>query len=208
MLVIRFNRVGRKNYAQYRIVVQEKTMAPSGKHVAVVGSYDPHTKEAVLKAEEIKTYISNGAQPSDSVYNLLVREGVIEGEKRFVKVPEKKVEQEETKEEGSDTEEQKESEKAEEAEETKESEKAEDSADATEEKDAEQSDATSEETTSSSDEVAKEEAPKEEVKDVKEEAKDVEEEQAKADDTSATTDDAGDDKSSATEDKESASKKE
>ncbi len=92
MLVIRYATVGRKNHKQYRIVVQEKTKAPTGRHVAVVGSYDPHTKEAVLKTDEITDWISKGAQPSDSVYNLLVRKDVIKGDKRAVKLPDKKEE--------------------------------------------------------------------------------------------------------------------
>ncbi|XLQ19763.1 MAG: 30S ribosomal protein S16 [Candidatus Moraniibacteriota bacterium] len=99
MLVIRFNRVGRHNHAQYRLVVQEKTKAPSGKHIAIVGSYDPHSKQTVLKEDMIKKFLANGAQPSDSVYNLLVRNDIIKGEKRTVKLPEKKVEE---KEEGSE----------------------------------------------------------------------------------------------------------
>lgn len=99
MLVIRFNRVGRHNHAQYRIVVQEKAKAPSGKHLAIVGSYDPHSKATVLKEDKIKEFLANGAQPSDSVYNLLVRNGVIKGDKRAVKLPEKKVEEVEASEE-------------------------------------------------------------------------------------------------------------
>ncbi|HIP50313.1 MAG TPA: 30S ribosomal protein S16 [Candidatus Pacebacteria bacterium] len=117
MLVIRFNRVGRHNHAQYRIVVQEKTKAPSGKSIAIVGSYDPHSKQTILKEDEIKNYIANGAQPSDSVYNLLVRNGVIEGEKRTVKLPEKKVEE---KEESGEVEEGRKEESAEKNEEAKE----------------------------------------------------------------------------------------
>ncbi len=94
MLVIRFNRVGRKNHVQYRIVVQEKSKAPGGRHIKIVGSYDPHLKVVTLKKEEIETFLKNGAQPSDSVYNLLVREGVIKGEKRKVKVKHKETEKE------------------------------------------------------------------------------------------------------------------
>lgn len=101
MLVIRFNRVGRKNYAQYRIVVQEKTKAPGGRHVKIVGSYDPHRKVSVLKKNEIETFLKNGAQPSDSVYNLLVREGIIKGEKRKKKIKHKEVEEVEDKKEES-----------------------------------------------------------------------------------------------------------
>ena len=97
MLVIRFNRVGRKNHVQYRIVVQERSKAPGGRHIKVVGSYDPHLKTVSLKKDEIETFLKNGAQPSDSVYNLLVREGVIKGEKRKVKKKKKEEEKEEEK---------------------------------------------------------------------------------------------------------------
>lgn len=90
MLVIRFSRVGRHNHAQYRIIVQEKTKAPTRKHLDIVGSYDPHSKKTILQEEKIKEYLANGAQPSDSVYNLLVRNEVISGAKRAVKLPEKK----------------------------------------------------------------------------------------------------------------------
>lgn len=86
MLTIRFSRVGRKNKAQFRIVLQQHTMTPTGKHIAVLGSYDPHQKKAVLKADKIKEWISKGAQVSDSVYNLCIKEGVIEGKKRAVKM--------------------------------------------------------------------------------------------------------------------------
>ncbi|EKD58423.1 MAG: 30S ribosomal protein S16 [uncultured bacterium] len=86
MLTIRFSRVGRKNRAQFRVVLQQHTAAPTGRHVAVLGSYDPHQKIAVLKADKIKEWIAKGAQVSDSAYNLFVKEGVIEGKKRAVKM--------------------------------------------------------------------------------------------------------------------------
>jgi small subunit ribosomal protein S16 len=86
MLAIRFARVGRKNRAQFRVVLQQHTTAPGGRHVAVLGSYDPHQKVAVLKADKIKEWIAKGAQVSDSAYNLLVKEGIIEGKKRAIKM--------------------------------------------------------------------------------------------------------------------------
>lgn len=92
MLVIRLSRVGRHNHAQYHVVVQEKTKAPTGKHIAVVGSYDPHSKHTVLKEDLIKKFLADGAQPSDTVHNLLVKNGLIDGAKRAVKVPPKKEE--------------------------------------------------------------------------------------------------------------------
>ena len=91
MLTIRFARVGRKNKAQFRIVLQEHTIAPTGRHIDVLGSYDPHSKKGVYKAEKIKEWISKGAQVSDSVYNLFVKEGVVEGKKRAIKMEKPKV---------------------------------------------------------------------------------------------------------------------
>jgi small subunit ribosomal protein S16 len=92
MLTIRLARVGKKNKAQFQVVLQEHTVAPGGKHVEVLGSYDPHSKKEVLKAERIKYWVSQGAQVSDTAYNLFVSKGVLEGEKRKVKLPAKKVE--------------------------------------------------------------------------------------------------------------------
>jgi small subunit ribosomal protein S16 len=91
MLTIRFARVGRKNRAQFRVVLQEHTVAPGGRHIAVLGSYDPHQKKAVLKADKIKEWIAKGAQVSDSAYNLFLKEGVIEGKKRSIKMEKPKV---------------------------------------------------------------------------------------------------------------------
>ncbi|MCK9378821.1 MAG: 30S ribosomal protein S16 [Candidatus Moranbacteria bacterium] len=92
MLVIRFSRVGKRNKAQYRIVVQEHTANPRGKHTDIVGSYDPHSKKSVLKKDKIAQWIKNGVQLSDSVHNLFVKEKIIKGEKRAVKMPKKEVE--------------------------------------------------------------------------------------------------------------------
>lgn len=76
MLVIRLARTGRKKYATYRIVAAESKKAATGKFVALLGHYNPHTKELVLKKEEIQHYLGNGAQPSNSVAKLLKQEKV------------------------------------------------------------------------------------------------------------------------------------
>ncbi|HRY82278.1 MAG TPA: 30S ribosomal protein S16 [Candidatus Moranbacteria bacterium] len=92
MLTIRFARVGKVNKAQYKVVLQEKTVAPGGRHVEILGSYDPHSKQAVLKDERIKYWIEKGAQLSDTVHNLFASKGLIAEKKRPVKMP-KKVEE-------------------------------------------------------------------------------------------------------------------
>jgi small subunit ribosomal protein S16 len=72
MLAIRLKRFGKTHFATYRVVVQDSAKHPSsGKVVAYVGNYNPHTKEANLDKEQIEKYLSNGAQPSPRVVKLL-----------------------------------------------------------------------------------------------------------------------------------------
>lgn len=86
MIVIRFSRTGRKNKPRFRLVVQEHTAAPTGRHIEIVGSWDPHQKKGVFKNERIQYWLSQGAQASDTVFNLLVSQKIIEGAKRAVKM--------------------------------------------------------------------------------------------------------------------------
>lgn len=77
MLAIRMQRTGRKGHAMFRVVVQDSRRTPSsGKSVAMLGSYDPHTKTTTLEKEKAEFYLKNGAQPSDRVASLFQREGV------------------------------------------------------------------------------------------------------------------------------------
>jgi small subunit ribosomal protein S16 len=77
MLAIRLQRQGRKGYPVYRVIVQEAQLTPtSGRVVAYVGSYNPHTKENSLKVAEIEKYLGNGAQPSPRVVKLLIENKV------------------------------------------------------------------------------------------------------------------------------------
>ena len=77
MLVIRLQRTGRKGHAQFRVVVQDSRRTPtSGKIVAQVGTYDPHTKTVNLDKERAQHYLDHGAQPSDRVIFIFDKEGV------------------------------------------------------------------------------------------------------------------------------------
>lgn len=72
MLAIRLQRLGRTGYPTYRIAVQEARRHPSsGRVVAYVGSYNPHTKEVTLNTEKIDFYLKNGAQPTPRVAKIL-----------------------------------------------------------------------------------------------------------------------------------------
>jgi small subunit ribosomal protein S16 len=73
MLVIRLKRLGRKGYPVYRVVVQESQRHPSsGRVVAYVGHYNPHTKAVQLDNAKIERYLQNGAQPTERVVKLLL----------------------------------------------------------------------------------------------------------------------------------------
>ena len=77
MLAIRLQRLGRKGYPVYRLAVQEAQRHPSsGRVIAYVGSYNPHTKEANVQVELAQKYLDNGAQPTPRVVKLLKEAGV------------------------------------------------------------------------------------------------------------------------------------
>ncbi|HEX8947002.1 MAG TPA: 30S ribosomal protein S16 [Candidatus Paceibacterota bacterium] len=82
MLMIRFQRIGRKGDPAFRMVVTEKTAGPkAGTFVDLVGTYNPKTKAVTLDAERIREWMAKGAQVSPSLHNLLINQGVLEGKK-------------------------------------------------------------------------------------------------------------------------------
>ncbi len=99
MLRIRLARTGKKNKAQFRLVVAEKARAANKKFIEILGHYNPHSKEKVFKKERVQYWISKGAQPSPTVHNFLIDLKIIEGKKVISWKPKKKAE-EEKKEEG------------------------------------------------------------------------------------------------------------
>jgi small subunit ribosomal protein S16 len=83
MLKIRLQRVGRKNDPHFRLVVLDSKEGPrSGNIIETLGFKNPKTKELKVDAERAKFYIGNGAQTSDTVHNILVSEGIVEGKKK------------------------------------------------------------------------------------------------------------------------------
>jgi len=82
MLVIRLLRGGKRNQPIFKIIVVDKRRsAKVGRFVEELGNWNPLTKEKILKKERIKYWLSVGAQPSDTIYNMLVSEKIIEGKK-------------------------------------------------------------------------------------------------------------------------------
>lgn len=79
MVKIRLKRMGTKKVPFYRIVVADSRKPLQGKHLAEIGHYDP-TKDPVdlkLDIEAAQYWISQGAQPSDTVRALLKKAGAI-----------------------------------------------------------------------------------------------------------------------------------
>lgn len=94
MLSIRLQRIGRKNEAAFRLVLTDsKNSSKSGKFKEVLGSYTVKSDNISFDTDRVKHWIGHGAQPSDTVHNILVKAGVVEGKKRNVlskKTPTKK----------------------------------------------------------------------------------------------------------------------
>ncbi|WAM34724.1 30S ribosomal protein S16 [Caldicellulosiruptor morganii] len=77
---IRLKRMGAKNNPFYRIVVADSRSPRDGKTIDEIGYYNPLRNPADIKVdvEKAKKWLSNGAQPTDTVKILLKKAGVIE----------------------------------------------------------------------------------------------------------------------------------
>ena len=75
---IRLQRGGRKGYAVYRIVIADVRAPRDGKFTEKIGTYNPNTNPATvdLNFDRALYWVEVGAQPTDTVRNILSREGV------------------------------------------------------------------------------------------------------------------------------------
>lgn len=84
MVRIRMSRLGRKHRPFFRINAVEKRTPRDGKILEALGWYDPmargDAKAVQLNSERIKHWLSMGAQPSDTVNDLLAKHGLIDAE--------------------------------------------------------------------------------------------------------------------------------
>ena len=76
---IRLRRMGAKKAPFYRVVVADSRSPRDGRFIEEIGYYNPTKDPAEVKiyADKAKTWISNGAQPTDTVKALLKKEGVL-----------------------------------------------------------------------------------------------------------------------------------
>ena len=75
---IRLQRHGRKSYAFYSIVIADARAPRDGRFIEKIGTYNPNTNPATvdLNFDRALKWVMNGAQPTDTVRNILSREGV------------------------------------------------------------------------------------------------------------------------------------
>jgi small subunit ribosomal protein S16 len=89
MLAIKLQRIGRKHQPSYRLVVAEKRSKMIAPPVEDLGSYNAFTKKSTINKERISYWVGVGAQPTITVHNFLVKEGIVKGAKIAVKMKKK-----------------------------------------------------------------------------------------------------------------------
>ena len=77
---IRLKRMGSKKKPFYRIVLADSRSPRDGRFIETVGTYNPlkNPAEVVLKEEDVLNWLQKGAQPSDTVRNILSKEGIMQ----------------------------------------------------------------------------------------------------------------------------------
>ncbi len=77
---LRLRRLGAKKAPFYRVVVADSRYPRDGRFIEEIGTYDPLTEPSTFKvdSEKVKQWMSNGAQPTDTVKSLLKKNGIIE----------------------------------------------------------------------------------------------------------------------------------
>lgn len=79
MVKLRLKRMGKKGAPFYRIVAADSRSPRDGRFIEQIGTYNPTKAEekVTLDKELAKKWLSNGAQPSDTVRSILSHEGVL-----------------------------------------------------------------------------------------------------------------------------------
>ena len=86
MVKLRLKRMGRKHEPHYRIVATDSRSPRDGRFIEELGWFNPKAKDVLYKinSEGIKKWLSNGAQPSYAVKSILIKEGIVERDKKDI----------------------------------------------------------------------------------------------------------------------------
>ena len=84
MIKLRLRRLGAKKRPSYRIVAADSRSPRDGRFIEVVGFYDPITNPATIRLDEerAKHWLSVGAQPTETVRDILFKAGLVEDQPR------------------------------------------------------------------------------------------------------------------------------
>ena len=76
---MRLTRMGDKKSPFYRIVIMDSRVARDGAYIDKIGHYNPTAQpaEIVIDVEKAKDWIAKGVQPTDTVRNILINQGVL-----------------------------------------------------------------------------------------------------------------------------------
>ncbi len=76
---IRLKRMGQKKAPFYRIIVADSRSPRDGRFIEEIGTYDPSTEPSTVKVNDelAKKWLSNGAQPTDTVARLFKNAGIV-----------------------------------------------------------------------------------------------------------------------------------
>ncbi|NJL19976.1 MAG: 30S ribosomal protein S16 [Leptolyngbyaceae cyanobacterium SM1_3_5] len=87
MIKLRLKRFGKKREASYRVVAVNSTSRRDGRPLEELGFYNPRTDEIRLDVEGIQRRLSQGAQPTDTVRDLLRKQHLLGGQQAEQAVP-------------------------------------------------------------------------------------------------------------------------
>jgi small subunit ribosomal protein S16 len=77
MVKLRLKRAGKKRAAFYRIVAIDSRVKRDGEYIELIGTYNPINSEVKINNEIALKWLKDGAQPTDTVRNLLSKEGIM-----------------------------------------------------------------------------------------------------------------------------------
>lgn len=81
MLTLKFQKIGKKKQAHFRLIIQEKSKNPKSNVLEILGWYNPVLKTKELKTERIQYWLDKGATTTVTVHNFLITAGLIKEEK-------------------------------------------------------------------------------------------------------------------------------
>lgn len=84
MLMLRLQRMGKNKQPSYRLIVSDKLHDTRYGSTEILGHFNPLAKEGQVnfKMDRVKYWLSVGAQPSPTVHNMLLKEGIVSGKKK------------------------------------------------------------------------------------------------------------------------------